>query len=185
MSIQQSEGSKMQVKDAKELAEFYGVPPSLMNAFFVELGGQAYPKEAALLYVGHKKGIQRIEVTPPTIDDKGEEWSCQARVYPSLGLQKLQEINRLPPDLKAKAFEYLTAPTVEWGRASAKSVRMSTMQQWLPEMAIKRAVCRALRLFAGSFGTSYVELPEAEVSQEELKQAADLAKPVEEQAKIA
>jgi hypothetical protein len=173
MSIQET-GKKLEVKDARELAEFYNVPPSLMNAFFVEIGGVAYPKEAALLYVGHKKGIQRIEVSKPKLE--GEEWSCEARIYPSLGLQKLQEVNRLPPEMKKAAFEYLTAPTVEWGHASAKNVRMSTMQAWLPEMAIKRAVCRALRIFAGSFGTSYVELPEAEMSQDEMKEAADRAK---------
>lgn len=187
MSISET-GKKLEVKDAKELAEFYNVPPSLMNAFFVEIGGVAYPKEAALLYVGHKKGIQRIEVTKPllvtedlaksllTIAPLVGEWYCEARIYPSLGLQKLQEINRLPPDMKKQAFEYLTAPTVEWGHASAKNVRMSTMQAWLPEMAIKRAVCRALRIFAGSFGTSYVELPEAEMSQDEMKEAAGQAK---------
>ena len=178
MSIQEP-GKKLEVKDAKELADFYSVPPSLMNAFFVQIGDATYPKEAALLYAGHKKGIQRIEVSPPKLGPENGslagEWFCEARIYPSLGLQKLQEINRLPPDLKAKAFEYLTAPTVEWGHASAKNVRMSTMQQWLPEMAIKRAVCRALRIFAGGFGTSYVELPEAEVPQEELREAAKQA----------
>ena len=57
MSISET-GKKLEVKDATEIAEFYGVPKSLMNAFFVEIGGVAYPKEAALLYVGHKKGIQ-------------------------------------------------------------------------------------------------------------------------------
>ena len=176
MSISET-GKKLEVKDATEIAEFYGVPKSLMNAFFVEIGGVAYPKEAALLYVGHKKGIQRIEVSKPLPQGiPGEaEWHCECRIYPSLGLQKLQEINRLPPDMKKQAFEYLTAPTVEWGHASAKNVRMSTMQQWLPEMAIKRAVCRALRIFAGSFGTSYVELPEAEMSQDEMKEAAKQA----------
>ena len=174
MSIQEA-GKKLEVKDAKELAEFYNVPPSLMNAFFVEIGGQAYPKEAALLYVGHKKGIQRIEISKPQLMEDGE-WFCIAKIYPSLGLQKLQEVNRLPPELKKQAFDYLTAPTTEWGHASAKNVRMSTMQQWLPEMAIKRAVCRALRIFAGSFGTSYVELPEAEMSQDEMKEAAGQAK---------
>lgn len=171
MSTQLSEtGKKLEVKDAKDLAEFYNVPASLMNAFFVEIGGIAYPKEAALLYVGQKKGIQRIEVSKPV--EKDGEWVCEARIYPSLGLQKLQEVNRLPPDKKGQILDYLTMPTIEWGHASSKNVRMSTMQQWLPEMAIKRAVCRALRLYAGSFGTSYVELPEAELSQDELKEKA-------------
>ena len=175
MSIQET-GKKLEVKQADELALFYNVPKSLMNAFFVDIGGVAYPKEAALLYVGHKKGIQRIEVSKPV--EKDGEWVAEAKIYPSLGLQKMQEINRLPPEMKAKVFEYLTAPTVEWGHASAKNVRMSTMQAWLPEMAIKRAVCRAVRIFAGSFGTSYVELPEAEVSQDELRDAANEAKQV-------
>ena len=185
MSI--SETKKMEVKDAEALAAFYGVPKSLMNAMFVELGGVAYPKERALLYVGHKKGIQRIEVTEPRlVTDEGHlkgEWVVKASIYPMLGLQKMQEVNRLPPELKAETLHYLTAPTVEWGHASKENVRMSTMQAWLPEMAIKRAVCRALRLFAGSFGTSYEELPEAELSQEELRAAADKGK--EAQARIA
>lgn len=181
MSTITESGKKLEVKDAKDLAEFYNVPPSLMNAFFVEIGGVAYPKQAALLYVGMKKGIQNIQVSKPI--EKDGEWTCEAKIYPSLGLQKLQEVNRLPPELKAKAFEYLTCPTVEWGHASIKNVRMSTMQQWLPEMAIKRAVCRALRLFAGSFGTSYEELPEAELTQDELKEKAAGGEQV--QAKIA
>jgi len=180
MSI--TESRKMEVRDATELAAFYNVPKGLMNAMFVELGGVAYPKQAALLYVGHKKGIQRIEVSKPLLSAEGE-WVCEAKVYPMLGLQKLQEVNRLPPDLKAEALHYLTAPTIEWGHAGKENVRMSTMQAWLPEMAIKRAVCRALRLFAGSFGTSYEELPEAELSQDELKDAANKAAQV--QAKIA
>ena len=176
MSITETGTKKMEVKDAEALAAFYGVPKSLMNAMFVELGGVAYPKEAALLWAGHKKGIQRIDVTKP-VEENGE-WRCEARIYPMLGLQKLQEVNRLPPELKGKTLDYLTAPTVEWGHASKDNVRMSTMQAWLPEMAVKRAVCRALRLFAGHFGTSYAELPEAELSQEELKTAADQARTV-------
>lgn len=160
----------MEVRDAEEFAIFYGIPKGLMNAMFVELGGVAYPKEAALLHAGHKRGIQRIEVTKPTLD--GEEYVCEARIYPAISLQKLAEINRLPPEMRKGAWDYLTGPTVEWGRAGVKNVRMVQMQGWLPEMAIKRAVCRALRLFAGAFGTSYEELPDAELSQDELRDAA-------------
>ena len=45
------------------------------------------------------------------------------------------------------------------------------MHQWLPEIAIKRAVCRALRLFAGIGVTAYEELPEVVVESKDLQEA--------------
>ena len=55
---------------------------------------------------------------------------------------------------------------------------MSTMHQWLREIAIKRAVARACRLFVGTWGTSFEELPEIEITREEAREASARARNV-------
>jgi len=84
----------------------------------------------------------------------------------------LEVLTCLPEKERAEKWAYLTKPTVEWGRASKENVRMSTMQQWLKEIAIKRAFSRACRLFVGSCGTSFEELPEIEITGEEAREAS-------------
>ncbi len=49
---------------------------------------------------------------------------------------------------------------------------MTTMHPWLKEIAIKRAVARACRLFVGTWGTSFEELPEVEITREEAREAS-------------
>lgn len=159
-----------EVKDAREIAEFYRVPHQLMNLFFIVINDVAYPKEAFLLYQGQRKGIQSIVVSKPTQDATGE-YTCEARIYPKVDPKVLALILQLPEKERRDYWEYYSKPTVEWGRASPKNVRMSTMQEWLSELAIKRAVCRALRLFSGVGMTSFEELPEVQITEEEARDA--------------
>lgn len=123
---------KLQYQVAK-LAVAYGLDPFLGE--LVVLGNKPYPTVAA---------IQRKANEDERFD--GEECrpaSAQERTDFYLPLQ--------PPDdeylwrcevwVKGKAHSF-----VGWGRASAKNVKMSTMQLWLPEMAQKRARGRTYRL---------------------------------------
>lgn len=184
------DGEKLKIEDAREIAEFYGVPVALMNMMFVVIGGTAFPKETFLLYQGHKRGVLRIEVDEPEqVDENGaKEWRTEARIYPRIDAKILEQLSRFNPEERKSMWEHLTAPTREWGRASGKNVRMSTMQEWLPQIAIKRAVCRALRLFSGIGTTSFEEIPEVEIPETELRSAKNNIKKAKaedaEQAKL-
>jgi hypothetical protein len=71
-------------------------------------------------------------------------------------------------------------PFVGWGRASAKNVKMSTMQIWLPEMAQKRARGRAYRL-AFNIGLPTIEemweFEDGTVLHADPEKQVDLAEP--------
>ncbi len=159
----------LQMKEAQELAQYYRVPPSLMNTFAVQFGDTVYWKEAFLLERAHQRGLQRIEVDKP-VNNNGE-WTTEARIYPRITAAMIEAIAKLPEAERKEAWSYLTAPVREWGRASAKNVKMSTMLEWLDAIAIKRAVCRALRLFVGIGSTAYEELPEVVVESKDLQEA--------------
>ena len=161
------QAKKLEVKEAVELAQFYHVPQTLMNMMFIQFGDTAYPKEAFLLHLGHRKGIQRIEIDRPILENG--EWRTEARIYPRITPELIEAVSRLPETERKEAWEYLTKPVREWGRASTKNVRMSTMHEWLDTIAIKRAVCRALRLFVGIGETAYEELPEVVVEKNDLE----------------
>jgi len=75
----------------------------------------------------------------------------------------IEGISHLSPEMQKTAWDYMTAPTNGTGRASVKSVEMSTMQPFLKEMSQTRAQNRALRAYTGYSGTSLEELPEADV----------------------
>jgi len=160
---------QLEVKGAAELAEFYHVPKPLMNLFVIQFGDTLYPKEPFLLYLGHQKGIQRIQIEQP--HQENGEWRTKASIYPRITTDMIEAVAKLPEDHRKAMLDYLTAPTEEWGHASTSNVRMSTMHQWLPEIAIKRAVCRALRLFVGIGVTAYEELPEVVVESKDLQEA--------------
>src|SRR5713101_5035800 len=159
----------LEMKQAQELAQYYHVPQPLMNAFAVQFGETVYWKEAFLLELAHRKGLQRIEVDKP--QQENGEWSTEARIYPKVTAQMIEAIAKLPEAERKDAWTYLTAPVREWGRASSKNVRMSTMLEWLDCIAIKRAVARALRLFCGIGQTSFEELPEVVVESKDLQEA--------------
>ncbi len=160
---------RLEVKQAAELAQFYHIPPSLMNAFVVQFGDTVYPKEAFYLHAGHQKGIQRIVVQEPY--QENGEWRTKASIYPRISAETIRAVANLPDEDRKRFLDYLTAPTEEWGRASTSNVRMASMHLWLPELAIKRAICRALRLFVGIGATAYEELPEAVVESKDLQEA--------------
>jgi hypothetical protein len=169
------EAKSLEVKDAKELAKWYNVPEQLMNLFFVTFNGTMYAKEPFLLYLAHRRGVQAIEVE---VKKDGEVYEAKATIYPRITSRMLEALTRLPEKERAEKWAYLTKPTIEWGRASKENVRMSTMHQWLKEIAIKRAVARACRLFVGTWGTSFEELPEIEISREEAREASARARNV-------
>ena len=160
---------KLEVKEAAELARFYRVPQTLMNMYMVQFGDTVYPKESFLLVLGHRRGIQRIEVDKPHQDNG--EWKTEARIYPAVTASIIEAIAKLTETERREAWAYLTAPVREWGRASIKNVRMSTMHEWLDAIAIKRAVCRALRLFVGFGCTSFEELPDVVVESKDLEES--------------
>ncbi len=159
----------LEVKQAEELAQYYHLPQSLMNMFAVQFGETVYWKEAFLLELGHRKGIARIEVDKPR--QENGEWSTEARIYPRVTAAMIEAIAKLPEAERREVWTYLSAPVREWGRASTKNVKMSTMLEWLDCIAIKRAVSRALRLFCGIGQTSYEELPEVVVESKDLQEA--------------
>ena len=175
MTTEQNAIRQLEVKQATEISAFYGVPQSLVNMFFLDFGGTAYPKAAFLLYQAHKKGVQRIEITVKE-EPKGM-WEAEARIYPAVTSRVIENLAKLSEKERATMWEYLTKPTVEWGKASKDTVRMSTMQPYLKEMAIKRAVARACRLFSGIGTTAFEELPDATMSEDDVRDAARMAKP--------
>lgn len=161
-------GAKLQVKSAESLSKFYGIPPELMNVYFIEIGGTLYAKEMFLLEQAYKRGVQAIEVH---VEQKEGTWEAEAKIYPSINEKMMFRLLDMPEEERKHYWEYLTKPTVEWGKASKETVRMSTMQPYLREMAIKRAVTRACRLFSGWGSTSAEELPDAELSKDQIENA--------------
>jgi hypothetical protein len=175
MTASRVEAKALEVKDARELAKWYNVPEQLMNLFFVTFNGTMYPKESFLLYLAHRRGVQAIEVE---VKKEGDMWEAKATIYPRITSRMLEALTHFPEKERPEKWDYLTKPTVEWGRASKENVRMSTMNQWLREIAIKRAVARACRLFVGTWGTTFEELPEIEITREEAREASARARNV-------
>jgi hypothetical protein len=174
-AAQKADVKALEVKDARELAKWYNVPEQLMNLFFVTFNGTLYPKESFLLYLAHRRGVQAVEVE---VRKEGEIWEATATIFPRVTSRMLEALSKFPEKERAEKWEYLTKPTVEWGRASKENVRMSTMHSWLKEIAIKRAVARACRLFVGTWATSFEELPEVEITREEARESSIKAKNV-------
>lgn len=157
-------------RDKKELivgtceavAVQYGIPKELANLFFMKMNEGLYIKNPGLLYLAGKKGYSRIEITDK-YDEKAGEWSAECKIYPKMSKELLEGISKLDKEMQKNAFDFLTNPTNGTGRASKNSVKMSTMQPFLREMAQTRAQNRALRAFTGYGGTSVEELPEGHI----------------------
>lgn len=158
---------KLEVKEASEIAAHYGVPQSLVNLYFVNIGGKAYPLEPFLVSVAQKKGVQRMEVTATQI--AADDWVAECKIYPRIPIEIIRTLPVLNADERKQLLDYYTAPTSEAGHANKENVRMTTMHQWLREMAIKRAVTRACRKFSGVDLTAYEELPESVLTESQLK----------------
>lgn len=175
-ATQKTDVKTLEVKDARELAKWYNMPEQLMNLFFVTFNGTLYPKESFLLYLAHRRGVQAIEVEVRKEGDNS--WEATATIFPRVTSRMLEALSKFPEKERAEKWEYLTKPTVEWGRASKENVRMTTTHSWLKEIAIKRAVARACRLFVGTWATSFEELPEVEITREEAREASMRARNV-------
>lgn len=180
----QPAAAKLNVTQADELAKFYNMPQSLVNMFFIVIGDNLTPKEPFLALVAHKKGIQRVAITEPLKDSNGE-WKCKCSVYPKIPPEVIHVLPTLTPAERKQLLDYYMAPTEEWGRASPENVKASTMQKWLPEMSIKRAVARAYRRFSGVSFTAYEELPDAELTPDQISEAQELRKTAERPATVA
>lgn len=154
-------------QDLEEIARFYGLPSPVAKMMFAVIGDSLYPKLQFLLYMAHKRGVQRIELSQPK--EVSGEWMTEAKVYPYVPPSVFNKIIDLPPDERKTMWDYYTKPTIEWGRASLQNVANPIMHKWLPEMSRKRAAARALRLYVGFGGTAYEEMPEATLTKEELE----------------
>ena len=164
-SAQNSEKSKFTVEPGSELAiaKIAGLPPEMANLFFMKLNDNAYIKVAGLQFMAGKIGYQRIEITD-RYDESTKTWVAEAKIYPKISVDKLATISKLSPEVQKMAYEDLSKPTNGVGTANSENVQNRTMHKFLREMAQTRALGRALRSYTGYGGTSYEELPDAEIS---------------------
>ena len=162
---QNSEKSKFTVEPGSELAiaKIAGLPPEMANLFFMKLNGNAYIKVAGLQYMAGKIGYQRIEITD-RYEESTKTWIAEARIFPKISVDKLATISKLSPEVQKMAYEDLSKPTNGVGTANSENVQNRSMHKFLREMAQTRALGRALRSYTGYGGTSYEELPDAEIS---------------------
>ena len=171
-----NEVKPLKVEEAKEIAQYYNAPQSLVNMYWCDFAGVAYPKIAFLLDRAHKRGIQSIDAKIIK-DASTDEWIAEVSIHPGVSRGLMEALAKIPNESeRLKYWEYMTKATTATGRASKNNVRMSTMQQWLPEMAVKRGLARACRLFAGIGSTAYEELPEAEIPKKELEETSEVLK---------
>ena len=184
---ERKESKPFEASEAKELAEFYSIPQSLINLFWMKLGGTAYPKAPFKRMAAEKKGIQRIGLQLVKVGE--DDWKCIVSIFPRVNNDQLRYLAILPPDERKEVWKYFTEPTVSEGRANKQNVRMSTMHLWLPEMAVTRGLSRTCGIYAGLNQTGYEELDTAELSPDQIKEAGEEiqkirnAKPVNERAK--
>ena len=164
-SAQNSEKSKFTVEPGSELAiaKIAGLPPEMANLFFMKLNDNAYIKVAGLQFMAGKIGYQRIEITD-RYDESTKTWVAEAKVFPKISADKLATISKLSPEVQKMAYEDLSKPTNGVGTANSENVQNRNMHKFLREMAQTRALGRALRSYTGYGGTSYEELPDAEIS---------------------
>lgn len=168
--IAKTEVTKLNVTESKDIAEFYGIPQSLVNMMWCDFNGVAYPKESFVLNRAANKGYQSMELV--ALKDGPEEFEFECRIYPLITSRTMEALSRITDaNERDRYWQYLTKPTTDRGRASRASVRMSAMHMWLREMAVKRAVSRACRLYSGFGNTVYEELPDAVISEEEAAEA--------------
>ncbi len=170
-----SQGSEpFKAEECKGISEYYEVPQELVNLFWVKLGGTAYPKVPFLIMQAQKKGVQRIEIELEEKDKTKQEWECKVSIYPKINRTEIEYLMSLKDDNERnRVWQYFTEPTVNYGRASLETVKMQSMQKYLPEMAVTRGIARTCRIYAGVGATSFEELPNSEISQEQIVDAKD------------
>lgn len=191
MSLQQEETgkltAKLSVEEVKELAPYFGVPQILVNHFVVKfVGKDKEGNKVENLYfklpyylskVDPKHGGRGIQSMEFEETKKGDEWEVEVKIYPQVTSRMFENLIKIQDkDERMKYWDYLTRPIPEKATASPRNVRMSTMQPYLREIAIKRAVVRALRWMVGSGETAYEELPEVELNHNEIAEAREIVK---------
>jgi len=152
-------------EDLDQIMRFYNIPKPLAKMMFAVIGGQLYPKLPFLLYKGHQRGIQRVEIKREMEKD---ECVSTVSIYPLIDNKLLDKILQFPAEMRKEMWEYYSKPTVAVGRASKENLANQNMWKWMPEMADKRGLARALRNYNGIGQTAYEELPEAVLTREDL-----------------
>jgi hypothetical protein len=123
---------KMQYQMAK-LAVAYGLDPFLGE--LVCLGNKPYPTAAAIQRKANEDDrFDGEQCRPATAEER-------TAFYFPFEPPADEHLWRCEVWMKGKSHSF-----IGWGRASARNVKMSTMQMWLQEMAQKRARSRTYRL---------------------------------------
>lgn len=146
------------------MAALQGIPAELANMYFMIFNGdQLYIKIPGLLHIAKKQGYARIDTD---VTEVGDEWRGTAHIYPTISVEVLQALHGLPEAVIMHVLMTQYGPTTVHATASKSNVLNSRMHARLMEFAETRATARALRLYTGYGGTSYEELPDAEIEVE-------------------
>lgn len=146
------------------MAALQGIPAELANMYFMIFNGdQLYIKIPGLLHIAKKQGYARIATE---VTEVGDEWRGTAHIYPIIGVEVLQALHGLPEAVIMHVLMTQYGPTTAHATASKSNVLNSRMHARLMEFAETRATACALRLYTGYGGTSYEELPDAEIEVE-------------------
>ena len=145
------------------MAHMQGIPVELANMYFMIIDDQLYIKAPGLLHLAAKKGYTKIEVQS---EKQGDGYTATARIYPKMDVEFIRSLNGLPEDVIKEIVDKQYGPTSGYASANKSNVRNTRMHVFLKELAETRAVNRALRLYTGYGGTSYEEMPQAEVIEE-------------------
>jgi len=164
---------RVSIVSPEEVGKFFGVPPTIAPMLFTvfrdnETGiERPYINLVGMLYLDAKKGYQKIDVETEQVGP--DDWEATAYIYPKVTVQMIEAFIKLPPEYQKKLFPVLFGPTTETGRANKLNVRNTKMYSYLKEMAKARALNRASRLYCGYGGTTYEELPEAEINPSDVE----------------
>ena len=161
-SIVSKPKTEMVIGKAERMAQMYGIPTELANMFFMTIDGALYVKSPGLLYMSGKKGYSRI-LTTSKYNEQTNEWEATTYVFPHIPKEIILSLPGLDKDLQRQVLENYFGPTKGEGRAGKDNVKNTRMYPFLKEMAETRSVNRALRLYTGYGGTSYEEMPQAQI----------------------
>lgn len=146
-------------------AEELHMNPAVAKMFFAQFNDTLYVKIPGLLALAtEKRPYQAIQIPADSIKkNEAGEWSATCYVYPRVGIKEMSTISAVQePELRRKMWDYLSMPTVGYGRASRDNVKLAEVRdKFLPEMAQTRAVARALRLYTGFGFTAAEEMQDA------------------------
>lgn len=161
---EQKQKKEMVVRPGSELAlaRELRMPEELADLFFKKIEGKPYIMNPGLLYMASKKGYRAIEITDK-FNTETKQWEAETKIYPQITVAEIEAIAKLAPEIQKEALDAITRPTTGLGTASKENVKNDRMHPFLREMAQTRSQNRALRPYTGYGGTSYEEMPEAEV----------------------